>query len=155
MKSTTVEGATLLLALLSPDIAAQTAASGRVHNIENAAAEIGAIQKKNGSDGAFAAINECYKRELARATALTPQVEACMAQDIIVSQVSAAFYSKLPAGGQKSDAVLKAMTDRVVGTMARLKLPQDDARAFTGIVKTRGMDAYGTAMFGSTSGNKN
>jgi len=147
MKSTTISGAALVLALFGTDIAAQTAASDRMRNIETAAAEIGAIQKKSGSDGAFAAVNECYKRELARATALTPQVEACMAQDIIVSQVSAAFYSKLPGGSQKSDAVLKAMTDRVVGTMARFKVPQDDARAFTGLVKTRGMDAYGKAMF--------
>lgn len=147
MTSKAIASAAFLLAILSTTIAAQTVAPDRVRNIENAAAEIGTIQKKSGSEGAFAAINECYKRELAQAKALTPQLEACMTQDIIVSQVTAAFYSRLMAGGQKSDAVLKAMTDRVVGTMARFKVPQDDARAFTGIVKTRGMEAYGRAQW--------
>lgn len=105
-----------------------------MRNIENAAAEIGAIQKKNGSDGAFAAINECYKRELAHATALTPQLEACMAQDIVVSQVTAGFYSKIcsrlsqeqcrTAGAEEPEAVLKAMNVRVARTMLRFKVPQ-------------------------------
>jgi hypothetical protein len=124
-----------------------------VQNIEKAAAEIGAIQKKSGSDGAFAAISECYKRELAQVTALTPQLEACMAQDIIVAQVTAAFYSRISAegrrmaGGEEPDAILKAMRGRVVGTMARFKVPQEDALTFSGIVKTRGMDAYSKAQF--------
>ena len=138
--------APLILASLGTDVAAQTGTSDRVRNVENAAAEIAAIQKKSGSEGAFAAIDQCYQRELARAKALTPPLEACMAQDIIVSQVTAAFYSKLPPMAQKSDVVLKAMTDRVVGTMSRFNVPQDDARAFTAIVKTQGMAAYGKAL---------
>jgi hypothetical protein len=153
MKWTTTAGTAFALAVLGTNVAAQTAAPDRVRNIENAAAEIGAIQKKSGSDGAFAAINACYKRELARATALTPQLEACMAQDIVVSQVTATLYSRISAegrgmaGGEEPDALLKAMTGRVVGTMARFKVPQDDARVFSGIVKTRGMEAYGRAQF--------
>jgi hypothetical protein len=153
MKWTTTVGTAFVMAILGTNVAAQTAVSDRVRNIEKAAAEIGAIQKKSGSDGAFAAINECYKRELVRATALTPQLEACMTQDIIVSQVTAAVYSRISAegrrmaGGEEPDAVLKAMRGRVVGTMARFKVPQDDALVFNGIVKTRGMEAYGRAQF--------
>ena len=98
MKWTTTTGTAFVLAILATNAAAETAVSDRVRNIEKAAAEIGVIQKKGGSDGAFAAINECYKRELARARALTPQLEACMAQDVVVSQVTAAVYSRLPAG---------------------------------------------------------
>jgi hypothetical protein len=153
MKCTTAAGTAIVLAILGTDVAAQTAVSDRVRNVENAAAEIGAIQKKNGSDGAFAAINECYKRELAHATALTPRLEACMAQDIVVSRVTAAFYSSISAegrrkaGGEEPEAVLKAMNGRVVGTMARFKIPQDEALAFSAIVKTRGMEAYGRAQF--------
>jgi hypothetical protein len=100
MKWTTAGGTAFVLAILGTNVAAQTAASDRVRNIEKAAAEIGAVKKKSGADGAFAAINECYKRELPRATALTPQLEACMAQDIIVSQVSAAFYTGISAEGR-------------------------------------------------------
>jgi len=153
MTWTTTVGTTFVLAILGTNVAAQPATSSRVRNIEKAAEEIAAIQKKSGSNGAFAAINECYKRELARATALTPQLEACVAQDIVVSQVTAAFFSRLSpegrrmAGGEEPDAVLKAMQGRVIGTMARFKVPQDDALAFNGIVKTRGMEAYGRAQF--------
>jgi hypothetical protein len=153
MKWTAATGLAVVLGMFGTNLAAQEAESDRVRNIEQAAAEIGAIQKKSGSDGAFAAINECYKRELSRATALTRQLEACMAQDIVVSQVTAAFYSKISpegrkaAGAEEPDAVLKAMRGRVVGTMARFKVPQDDALAFSGIVKTRGMEAYGRAQF--------
>lgn len=153
MKCTTAAGTAFVLAILGTNVAAQTAVSDRVRNIENAAAEIGAIQKKNGSDGAFAAINECYKRELAHATALTPQLEACMAQDIVVSQATAAFYSRISAkgrrvaGAEEPEAVLEAMNGRVVGTMARFKVPQNAALVFSGIVKTRGMEAYGRAQF--------
>jgi hypothetical protein len=153
MKWTTTAGTAFVLAILGTNVAAQPAVSTRVRNIEKAAEEIGAIQKRSGADGAFAAINECYRRELARATALTPQLEACMAQDIVVSQVTAAFYSRLSpegrrmAGGEEPGAVLKAMQGRVVGTMTRFKVPQDDALAFSGIVKTRGMEAYGRVQF--------
>jgi hypothetical protein len=67
-------------------------------------------------------------------------------------QVTAALYSRLSpegrrmVGGEEPGAVLKAMQGRV-GTMARFKVPQDDALAFSGIVKTRGMEAYGRVQF--------
>jgi hypothetical protein len=142
-----------VLATFGTNVAAQTHISDQARNIERAAEEIAAIQKKSGADGAFAAINECYKRELAHATTLTPQLEACMAQDIVVSQVTASFYSMINAegrrraGGEEPAAVLKAMSERVVGTMARFKVPENDARAFAAIVKTQGMEAYGRAQF--------
>jgi hypothetical protein len=122
-------------------------------NIEKAAAEIAAVQTKSGADGAFAAIGECYQRELARATSLTRELEACMAQDIIVSKVSAAFYASLDAelrkqaGGPEPEAVTRAMLQRVLGTFASFKVPEDDVRAFNQIVQTRGMEAYGRARF--------
>jgi hypothetical protein len=153
VKRITAAGTAFVLAIIGTNVAAQPASSDRVRNIEKAAAEIAAIQKTSGANGAFAAIIECYKRELADATALTPQLEACMAQDIVVSQVTAAFYSNMPAearrmgGGADPDAILKAMQGRVVGTMGRFNVPQDDALVFSGIVKTKGMEAYGRARF--------
>ena len=134
-------------------IAAAQPVPDRVSNVEKAAAEIGAIQAKTGADGAFAAINECYKRELAQATSLTRELEACMAQDIIISKVSAAFYASLTpegrrmGGGPEPEAVMKAMVQRVVGTFSRFKIPEEEARAFTQIVETNGMPAYGRARF--------
>jgi len=133
--------------------AAAQPAPDRAGNIEKAAAEIAAVQAKSGADGAFAAIEACYQRELARATSLTRELEACMAQDIIVSRISAAFYASLnpegrrQAGGPEPEAVTRAMLQRVLGTCARFQVPEDDVRAFNQIVQTRGMDAYGRARF--------
>jgi hypothetical protein len=68
-------------------------------------------------------------------------------------QLTAALYSRLSpegrrmAGGEEPGAVLRAMQGRVVGTMARFKVPRDDALAFSGIVKTRGIEAYGRVQF--------
>jgi hypothetical protein len=139
----------IVLTLIATNVAAQPA--DRVENIEKAAAEIAAIQKERGANGASTAIIECYERELANATALTPQLEACMAQDIVVSQVSAAFFSGMSAEarnrGSDPNAVMKAMQERVVGTMARFHVPEKDALAFSGIVKTKGMEAYARARF--------
>jgi hypothetical protein len=134
-------------------IAAAQSVPDRVSNVEKAAAEIAAIQARTGADGAFAAINQCYRRDVAGATSLTRQVEACVAQDIIVSKVSAAFYASLNpegrrmGGGPEPEVVMKAMAERVVAAFRRLKVPEDDARAFHRIVETKGMEAYGRARF--------
>jgi hypothetical protein len=134
-------------------IAAAQSVPDRVSNVEKAATEIAAIQSRTGADGAFAAINECYRREVAGATSLTREVEACVAQDIIVSKVSAAFYARLNpegrrmAGAPEPEAVLKAMAARVIGAFARLKVPENETRAFNQIVETKGMEAYGRARF--------
>ena len=64
----------VLMAVTS--IAHAQPAPDRIRNVERAAAEIATIQAKSGSDGALAAILECYKRELARAVSLTPELEA-------------------------------------------------------------------------------
>jgi hypothetical protein len=144
-------------------IASATAqpALDRAGNVEKAAAEIAAVQVKSGADGAFAAIDACYRRELARAISLTRELEACMAQDIIVSKVSAAFYASLDpegrrqAGGPEPEAVTRAMLERVIGAFARFKVPEDDARAFNQIVRTRGMEAYRAGFLQQFPATKN
>lgn len=151
MRRPTAAGVAFALTVIGTTVGAQTPSSERVGNVEKAAAEIAAIQKEGGANGAFEAIIDCYKRELTDATALTPQLEACMAQDIIVSQVSASFFSSMsPAArgtGSDPDAIMKAMQGRVLGTMNRFHVPQYDALAFSGIVKSKGMEAYARARF--------
>lgn len=134
-------------------IASSQPGPDRVSNIERAAAEIAAVQAKSGADGAFSAIGECYKRESIRAKSLTRELESCVAQDIIVSKVTAAFYARLNpegrkmGGGEEPKVVLERMAQRVIEIFARLKIPGDEARAFNQIVETKGMEAYGRARF--------
>lgn len=136
-----------LLTILGTSATAQTLAPDRVRNIEKAAAEIATVQKKSGSNGAFAAINDCYTRELAQTTVLTPQLEACMAEDIIVSYVTAEVYSRYPRTGRDPDTVINAMSDRVIAMIKRFHMPPDDAHAFIEIAKTRGIKAYARAQY--------
>ena len=51
------------------------------------------------------------------------------------------------AGAAGSDAIPKAMQERVVGTISRFNVPQDEALVFSGMVKTKGMAAYSRARF--------
>jgi hypothetical protein len=51
------------------------------------------------------------------------------------------------AGAPEPEAVLKAMAARVIGAFARLKVPENETRAFNQIVETKGMEAYGRARF--------
>jgi hypothetical protein len=141
----------LWLGSLGTSQAADDAA--RIVNIEKAATEIGAIQKAKGADGAFATIQECYRKELAAARTLTRELERCMAQDIIVSQMSASFYAKISqaarqkAGVPEPDAVTNEMVQRVVGVFRRFKIAEQDSREFARLVNERGTSAYGRTMF--------
>jgi hypothetical protein len=147
MASKALLGTACLLAILGTSATAQTLAPDRMSNIEKAAAEIAAVQKKSGSSGAFAAINDCYTREFARTTVLTPQLEACMAEDIIVSYVTAEVHSRYPTRGGNPDAVIQAMTDLVVAVIRRFHMPPEDAHALIEIAKTRGIKAYARAQY--------
>jgi hypothetical protein len=127
--------------------------SVRIANINKASAEIAAIQKQKGADGAFAAIHSCYQRELTNAKSLTSGIEACMTQDIIVSRVSAQFYAKLNpegrrrAGSPEPSTVLNEMAQRVIGVYRRFGISGEDGRAFNQLVEQNGMETYGRTMF--------
>jgi hypothetical protein len=141
------------VAIVLTGSAAAQVVPDRIRNVEMAAAQIAAIQNKAGANGAFAAIDACYKREFARAVSLTPELEGCMTQDIIVSDVTAVLYASLSAEARRlarapePGTVTKAMTQRVAGTFARFKVPEADARAFIPIVRTNGMEAYSRARY--------
>jgi hypothetical protein len=145
--------ALIMLADCCGDASAQATSADRLSNIQKAASEIGAIQKQNGADGAFVAITECYRRELAKAKSLTRELEACMAQDIIVTNVSASMFASVSEEARRMakapdpEALKKAMIDRVLGTFMRFKIPVEEARRFNQVVQTQGMEAYGRAMF--------
>ena len=70
-----------------------------------------------------------------------------MAEDIIVSHVTAEVYSRYPTTGRDPDAVIKAMTDRVVAIISRFYMPPEDAHAFIEIAKTQGIKAYARAQY--------
>lgn len=140
-----------VLSLAMSGLAHAQLSPARVANVEKAAADLAAIHLKSGANGAFAAIDECYTRELARAAWLTLELQACMAQDIIAAKVTAAVLgdfapgSRNLGGGPRPFLMTSAMIDRVGGTFARFQILEEDAQAFTMLVDTRGMAAYNRA----------
>jgi hypothetical protein len=140
------------VSMLSAVAVAQQSPSERVSNIEKATSEIGAFQKqlgpKLGPEGALAAVVACYLRELPTAQKWTPALEACMAQDIVVAQTTAALLDILRTAGRKvpgapePEELVKEMSKRVYGVLTRFDVPMEDARAWSDIVKQQGMAAY-------------
>jgi len=132
---------------------ARAGETDRIANIERAASEIGTIEAANGADGAMAAVQQCYASELPAASSLTPRLEACMTQDLIVSKVSAAFYGRLDAdmrkriGSPEPDEIRAAMVGRVVGVFARFKVAEADGVSFNALVDRYGVAAYAKARF--------
>jgi len=142
-----------IVLLLSGCIESRAQAPSRVANIERAAEEIAVIHDRDGNDGAAAAIAVCYQRELLQASKLTPGLEACMAQDIIVAKKSAGLYALLSpdqrkkAGLLEPDEVTRAIARRIFWILSKLGIPEQDARAFNRIVQMEGMNAYARVQF--------
>jgi len=143
----------ILLIACMPCAALAQDVTARIANINQAAAEIAVLQKQKGADGAFAAIEECYRREFATAKSFSPGVEACVVQDLIVSKVSAAFYGRQTpevrkmAGAPEPGEVMNAMIKRTIGAFRRFSVPEQEARNLNQLVEKHGMDAYGRTMF--------
>jgi hypothetical protein len=144
--------AVILPIVLTTGVRAQTS-SERQTNIIQAAEDIAKIQHDHGANGAFEAINLCYRRELAQAKSLNLGLEACMTQDIIVSRVSAAFYKSLSTdwrtipGARDPAVILKDMSDRVTQAFTKFNATTPDLVAFNIAVSKLGMAAYNHAAF--------
>lgn len=136
------------LALAPAAVTAQAGTWDRAENIRSAAIEIADVQKSKGADGANAAIRQCYEQNVMQATAYSQGAERCVTQDMIHSRMSAAFYAGISPEVRKStgapgpDAVMSAMSDRVVRTFARLRVPVEDARAIVKDIREIGEQAF-------------
>jgi hypothetical protein len=96
--------------------------SDRAANVVKAAVEIGFIQRRGGANAAFGAIKQCYDRELEVANSLTQGVETCITQDLLVSQMTAAFYRGISAEGRKKAGVAEPEEIQKVVTLRVLAI---------------------------------
>jgi hypothetical protein len=142
-----------LLAILAGSAWAQTIPWDRIENVKAAAIQLAEWQKNKGLIGALAEINVCYGRELAGADRLTRGLEACLAQDIMNAKVTAQLYRSLSpeaqriSGSPTPEAVLRAMAQRVVGVVARLRMPAEEARQLNRQVEEHGLPSLLKAQF--------
>jgi hypothetical protein len=135
--------------------------AAQVANITLAVTRIAAVEKESGYMGALVDVQQCYLRELKTARTLTRELEACLAQDIIISRVAAATLAKIPEGARKASGslepnkIMRSMLDRVPKVFARFQIAEPQVREFMQLVNKHGFDAYGRARFPKEFLNKN
>jgi len=133
----------------------------QIANIKMAVARIATAEKENGYMGALVEVQRCYLRELKTARTLTPALEACIAQDIVISRVAAATLATIPENARKAsgslepEKILRDMADRVPKVFAKFKVAEPQARAFAQLVSKHGTEAYGRARFPNEFPSKN
>jgi hypothetical protein len=134
-------------ATLVAPLSAQPVSWDRVSNIETVGEQLAIFVKTKGADQAFEEIHECYKQN--RGKKYSKDLETCLVKDIIHSQISAGVYSRVSketrvrVGAPEPDAVLSAMTTRVVSTFRSHGIPEAQAIEFSKLVRERGFPAYG------------
>ena len=143
----------LLVLVCATKVAVAADDKAKIANIESAATEIAQIQKDKGSDAGYTAVRECYDREFPGAKTLSPKLERCMTQDIILSNAASALSSQLDVqtrektGQGDPEAVTRAMVERLAQIFTRFNVSEEDGVAFNRLVNERGTLAYARTMF--------
>jgi hypothetical protein len=141
----------MLLGLMMPALA-QSGDADRAANVTKAAKEIGLIHGSKGANGASAAVEACYARVLPRAKALTQELEACMTQDMLVSQMAAAVSRQLSPEARKNgglsepDVYQKVVTKRWMDLFTKFGVSVDEGKKFSQLVNTQGFQVFSIAM---------
>ena len=124
----------------------------RTANIKASAISLAALQQAKGAMGAYQFIANCYQTH-ALNTDYGAALEGCLVQDYIHSKVTAAVYSKLPAGERERldlpapDELVGAMLKRVGAALAQYKISEVDARKFVAQVESVGVPTFAKARF--------
>ena len=138
--------AAALGATLAGPLSAQPVSCDRASNIQTVAEQLAKFVKTKGADRAFEEIHECYKQNSGKK--YSKDLETCLVKDIIHSQISAGIYSRVSKetrariGAPEPDAVLAAMTTRVVSTFRSHGVPEAQAIEFSKLVRERGFPPY-------------
>jgi hypothetical protein len=138
--------AAAVVAILTAPLSAQPVSWDRESNIETVAEQLAKFVKTKGADRAFEEIHECYKQN--KGKKYSKDLETCLVKDIIHSQISAGICSRVSkevrarVGAPEPDAVLSAMTTRVVSTFRAYRIPEAQAIEFSKLVRERGFPAY-------------
>jgi hypothetical protein len=149
-----VAGAALLFAgfLASGETGnAQWASWDQSAHIRETSAELAKKVGAKGADSVSAEITQCY-RDQSRASGLTKPLERCLIQDAVHSWMTAGVYSRVSKETLQKmnlpspEAILEAMSKRVISIFTRYGIPQDKALGFMESVRQLGIAAYGQVL---------
>lgn len=141
-----------LLLLLAVTLATSAAASPRIDwdrsaNVKEAAERLVALQKQGGALGAYKFIVACYKTH-SLAERYSKPLEACIAQDYMLTQIMVMVYERLPAETRKTmhavepGDLARAFSARVSGVLTQYKMTEQDGLTLRKLVDKDGMPVF-------------
>lgn len=156
----TIGGAVIALnVLLALPHAANAAPQKRdwsqVENVKDAAKRLGKMQTSQGADATLKFLEACYKTHML-AEKFTAGLEACMAQDYMLSQMLAVVYARVPQEQRDkmkapaADVIAHSMRGRFQSIFAQYKFTQDEADNLKKAVDKHAMPIYIKAVFPKT-----
>lgn len=124
----------------------------QVENVKDAAKRLGDLQRRQGADAALKFLEACYKTHTI-AEKYTEGLEACMAQDYMLSQVLAVIYSRMPPDALKAmkaptaDIIARSMRGRFQAIFQQYKFTQEQADGLKKAVDQYGMPIFVKSVF--------
>lgn len=121
-------------------------------NVKDAAKRLGELQRRQGSEAALKFLEACYKTHMLAET-YTEGLEACMAQDYMLSQMLAVIYSRVPdeklndMKAPTADVIAKSMRARFHAIFEQYKLTQAQADELKKAVDDFGMPIFVQIVF--------
>lgn len=119
----------------------------RATNIKGAAERLVGILKERGAPGTYKFISDCYGTQTL-AEKYGAGLEACIAQDYMLSEVLAAIYSRIPPEKRKEMGVVEpqqlavAFSRRAGSALAQYKLTEADGLALKKLVDQHGLPLF-------------
>ena len=119
----------------------------RPANIKSAAERLAGILKSRGAAGAYKFISDCYGTQTL-AEKYGEGLEACIAQDYMLSEVAAAIYARIPPDKRKEMGVVdpldlaKAFSRRAGSALAQYKMTEADGNALKKLVDEHGLPVF-------------
>ncbi len=124
----------------------------RAANIQDAAKRLGALHRREGSQGVLKFLDACYRTHTL-ASQFNRGLEACMAQDYMHSQVLAVIYARVPQEARAKlnapspELIAQSMSARFAAVFSQYNLTSGQTGEFKKSVDTHGIPIFLKAVF--------
>jgi hypothetical protein len=149
----------VILIMASTCLAAAAPDWDRPANIKSAATQIGEIHARGGADTAFKFIVACYKTH-GLASKYSKAFEGCIAQDLMLMEVLARIYARVPpedlarTGVPSPEVLVHSLNQRVGSALAQYKIAPSEGLAIKALVDKHGMPEFLRIVFPPKDGGK-
>lgn len=119
----------------------------RAANIRQAAEHLVSLQRQGGALGAYKFISACYKTHML-AERYSKPLEACIAQDYMLTQTLVTIYERLAPEARKEihavepAALARALSSRVSSVLTQYKMSEQDGLEIKRLVDKEGLPVF-------------